>query len=296
MFLPIFFQQTEPGLLPEAAIPNGFMISASFEETRPVAQLMTALLVALALVGLLMAVRALARRQHLLAPRAAQSSIGWLPFALHAGLLIAMFAAGSLPDFNLTNPGDALMAFTPLCMGLHAALLFSPVDEAAFEIVLACPRPVHWLMLERFTGLFVTHSLIALAGTAVIILQTPETDAAALIARWLPPALLFSSLAVYITLQSKVSAFGLSMIGIFWFVFLQFGSLFIPGQLVPKPLHMIQPYIWPLSVFLDPAHASGADYTLNRLFIVAAGLALLTLTVRNLQNTENLLSQQHAKE
>jgi hypothetical protein len=167
--------------------------------------------------------------------------------------------------------------------------LLSPDDEPGIEVLLACPRRISWVLLERLAFVLGSQTLIALVGVVVSMSMTGERDILVEIARWLPPALFFSGVAVYTTLTSRQPAFSVAITGILWFVFSFVGGVLLPGTPTFWPLNLIQPFIWPVHVYLQPQDLSVSDWWLNRAVVAVVGIGLIVLAVRQLRDEERVL-------
>jgi hypothetical protein len=101
--------------------------------------------------------------------------------------------------------------------------------------------------------------------------------------------LFFAGLSAYITLSFRVPALSAAMVALLWFAFGFMGAALLPGAPFPWPLNLVQPFLWPLYVYLQPGVLPPDDYWLNRVFIAALGMALLWLAVRRMRDEETLL-------
>jgi hypothetical protein len=175
-------------------------------------------------------------------------------------------------------------------MAVQAALIFSPDDEPALEVLLACPRSPAWLLLERMGALLVVYGALALLTAGIALILHPQQPAVLALTRWLPAALLLSGLAAAVTLRSRTGVFGAAAAGLIWFIFGFFGAAFMPGAPLLWPLSLIQPFVWPINPYFTPQMApTSGDYILNRIIAAALGLVLLLLCGRWLRNEEQML-------
>jgi hypothetical protein len=230
------------------------------------------------------------RNPRRIAWRPALRTVGWIGAAVTAGVLLLLI----LPDdtqvmFPWATRARLVEAIVPLAMGIQAALLFSPDDEPALEVLLACPRQISWLLLERLAALALAETGIALLGIALTLALKPDQDVGLALVRWIPPAVFLSGIGVYVTLRSRVASFGLICAGLIWFACIFFGAALLPGQPTFWPLSLIQPFLWPLHAYLQPGDLTAGDYLLNRLFITAAGLSLIALAAYQLRDEERVL-------
>jgi len=125
------------------------------------------------------------------------------------------------------------------------------------------------------------------AGRQVALV--PDQSVWTTLARWLPPTALLTGLAVFITFRSRSSALGMAGSGIVWFLFLAFAPYFSPDALpLPAPFNGLQQILWSVSPFAQPGDLA-ADYALNRVIVLAAGLALVFAAIRPLRDEEYAL-------
>ena len=215
--------------------------------------------------------------------------VGWTPMAFAALVIaVAVIAPDGGRGMEPFQKPRLIETIIPLAMAIQAALLFSPDDEAPLEILLACPRPIAWLVLERLLVVVLGQGAIALIG-ALAITALHSGDVVLALLRWIPPAALLTGLALNGSIHSRKSVFGVLSVGVIWFAFAIFGEAFLPGQFVFWPLNYIQPLLWPLHIFLQPGDLLGHDYLLNRLFVLIVGLNLIALAVVCVRDTEHLL-------
>ncbi len=230
--------------------------------------------------------------------RAAFRHMGWMPLA---ALLVVggLSAAATYTEDDPFLRGGVVTVLVPLLMALQAAAAFSPDDEPALEMTLAAPRPIAWLILERLAAIGLTYTLIALIGGAIILLRQPDlfsaTSLPVLLLAWVSPALFLTGIGVYVTLRSRMVAFGVVIVIVVWVIFGLFGRFLLPGLPVPAPLSWIQPYLWPVHIFLTPQDLPAPSYAVNRLFLSSAGIVLLLAAVRSVRNTEGVLLSMTAR-
>ena len=263
--------------------------------TRPVIVLMTVVLGAISLWGGGLAFFAVIQHPRYVSWShvAKELNLYWMLGSL-ALIMALLGASGSLKAFLNLEPEVVIGLAIPLIVGLQSALLFSPQDEPALEVIAACPRGVSWLILERWVGVCLGQFVFALAALIVSYLLVPGQDLTIMVARWLPPAVLFSGLAIFITIRSRVAAFGLVMTTVLWFIFVGFGDLLLPGALpLFFPLNYIQPFLWGIHPYVQPNDLSEMGYWINRLCVSALGLALIFSAVDGLRDEEQLLFDGH---
>lgn len=167
----------------------------------------------------------------------------------------------------------------PFLFGLQAAMIFAPDDEPALEIMLACPRPAAYIIIERLLLLALLQGSVVLAAT-VFSTRLPEAEAflPALI-RWLIPALFVSSTALYLSMVARRATFGLLLSIVVCFVALVGGD------------HIIGVFPWMryFHLYLESGHVPPADFTFNRIFLCTIALLLFARTLWLSRNPERLL-------
>ena len=220
--------------------------------------------------------RALAYRRLPNTVRVSARLVAWLPAAAGAGLVALVLAAGDRTDGGPFAPARIVEALIPLIAGMQAAFLFSPDDEPGLEVLLACPRPLAWTLLERLAVLLAGQGLVALLGSlaAAALLDTPVLEG---LARVLPPMLFLSAVAVCLTLASRQAVFSVSLTLLLWFGMLWSGDAGGGGLLARWP------YLWWLHVFLQPGHVF---YWLNRALVMLIGANLVALAAMYLLRDE----------
>lgn len=270
-------------------VPRDF--SMTLDETRPLAQGAAVALGGLAAWGLIGAGRAVLRRPRQIAWRVSLRLVGWIGLVASAAGVLVLVSGDNTPPTGMpvAGPLRAVEAVIPLVLAVQAALIFSPDDEPALEVMLACPRPISWLLLERLMVLFLAQAGVALAGVVMSRVLQPELDVPLALARWLPPAFFLAGVGVYVTLRSRVAAFGAAVAGVVWFVFALFGRGLMPGVPTFWPLTLLQPFIWAFNPYLQPEDVLTADYNLNRVIVLSFGVLLLMAAVRYLRDEERVL-------
>lgn len=263
--------------------------SLSLEQVRPVAQIVAVLLGVVALWGLLNTVRSFAQRPRQVAWRLSVRLAGWWALLVSACGILVLGLQDASVNIPIAGATRAVEIVVPVVLAVQAALIFSPDDEPGLEVLLACSRPTAWLLLERVGVLFVTQGAVALAGVVVCRLIDPTLDIPMTVVRLFPAAVFLTGVGVYLTLRSRVAAFGATIAGLVWFVFVFFGSALLPGSPTFWPMTLIQPFIWAFNPFLQPGDLPSGDYWLNRLVVLALGVALLMLAAHRMKDEEQLL-------
>lgn len=265
----------------------------NFEETRPFAIGMTISALLLAGVSLMLA-RTSLYGQVSIAWRMSVRLMGWLAVIAGAGMTLSLIVAGgeNTPDaFAWEVRLRVIETVIPLILGLQAALIFSPPDEPALEIALACPRPVGWMLVERLLAVALSQIMIVVVGIGLTLALTPDTDVFLTLVRWLPPSLLLMGIGTYVTLHARLAAFGAVIVGVLWFVLLLFTPLLMPGNPIMYPLNLIQPFLWVVNPYVQPELLPMDAYWLNRVCVTLTGLTLIALSIHYLNDEERLLGK-----
>ncbi len=259
-------------------------------DTRPYAIAATLLLGGVTAWGAVSVSRNL--RQHVsLAWRASLRFAGWIPFALALGVTVLFLIpeTSGTTGFVWDDKTRIIESFIPLAAAIHAALIFSPDDEPALEVMLASPRRIYWVLLERLVIVLLGQAAVGLVTVALSLALVNDQDVLVSVFRWIPPMIFLVGLATYVTLRSRVAAFGVTLAGLMWFVFNFFSESLLPGAPTFWPLNAVLPFFWPLHPYLQPAQLSTGDYWLNRLCVLLAGVAFIMLAVYQLRNEESVL-------
>lgn len=202
--------------------------------------------------------------------------IAWGP-ALGGAALVAVVVLGVDPArTDAFSPARIVEALVPLIAGMQAAFLFSPDDEPGLEVLLACPRPLAWTVVERLALLLAGQGAVALLG-GLLASARLNTSVLEGVARWLPPLLVLSATALAITLSTRQPLFSVGLTLLLWFGLLwnsgPGGGFFLARW----------PYLWPLHLYLQPDHA---DFWLNRAALLLLGLNLVVLAAGHLLRDE----------
>lgn len=238
------------------------------------------------------------QRHQWLAWRASLRQVGWLPAALSGAAVVALilvlkFAPLSAPGHPPADVATSVESIVPLAISIQVALLFSPADEPALEVLLAAPRPVYWIMLERYLLAFALQAVVAVLGTALTFALIGRGEPMLATVRWLPTAIGMSGLTAFVTIRSRRANVGMIIAILLWFVALVGRDLIVPaevgGRPFPPPLDAIQPALWMIHPYLDPGQLSGLDYAINRIALTGIGCVLTALAVIGLRDSERLL-------
>ncbi|MFN8374788.1 MAG: hypothetical protein U0694_18155 [Anaerolineae bacterium] len=227
----------------------------------------------------------LLRQRWTLAWRAAFRGVGWqmaaaTMTALLLGLLVMAADAtraghGGLPGKSLRVAEVVLT----LLIGMQAAFAFAPDDEPSLEIIVACPRPLYYVLLERLVALFTVYGGI---GTLAALLTLSLLSGDNLLigtARWLAPALMAVGIVTRITVLTRRASFGLLV------AILLFFALLIGGALLVQ----LYPALSPLYPFLQPDEVPLGLYALNRICLIVGGLALIVSAAWLMRSEERIL-------
>lgn len=264
----------------------------TLERTRPILQVIAVILSGFALFSAAQVVLRLAQRPGYFALEASIRMIRWPWLAASAAIMaFLMVASWRGEGFLGLEVWQIVEVVIPLIVGMQAALAFSPDDEEALEVMLACPRGIVWILLERLAMIFAAQGLLAVVGMIMVKVIVPDADLAQLLIRWLPGMVFFSAVGVFLTIRGRMSAFGMAIAGALWFASLLFVDVFTPQAILPYAvIERIQPFLWSLNVYIDPADLSSADYGLNRLIVMMAGIALLAISAYSLRDEEEVLT------
>ncbi|MDX1992789.1 MAG: hypothetical protein SF029_10375 [bacterium] len=264
---------------------NGFTL-VSLSESRSTAAVLTLLIALWGVWNIVQVIPTLRTAHGRFAWNAAFRMQSWLPTLGGAWLLGAVIL---LNDYALEDKLRLVEMIVPLVMAAQAAFLFSPEDEAALEVELACPRPIGWVLIERLMIVLAAQTVVALLGTALTLAITGDSDVVLAVLRWIPPTVMLTGVAVYTTLQSRVAVFGVAITVAVWGIFAFAGDAFLPGQPIIEPLDKIQPFLWPFQPYLKPGRLELGDYLLNRFGVIALGINLLALAFWGLRREETVL-------
>ncbi len=231
-----------------------------------------------------------ARQHQRIAWRTSLHLVGWMGVAGSAvGLAIFLFQSSDAKGLPIGGAVHTVGSLIPLVIGIQSAFLLSPEDEPGIEVLLACPRRISWVLLERLAIVWLSQAALALVGMVVSMSITGESDAVMEAARWIPASVMFSGVAIYITLAARQPAFSVAVVGILWFAFKFLGGALLPGQPSLWPLNLVQPFAWAIHPYLQPNDLPLADWWVNRAVVMAVGIILTMLAVRQLRDEEQVL-------
>ena len=240
----------------------------------------------------------LIRMRRQIAWRAALRRNGWRPPALSAATIVILIAVTQYtrlpPSVRPMLTTDTVVeAVIPLAIAVQAALALSPHDEPSLELILAAPRPTHWVVLERTLVACALQAGVAAAGTGLILIVTGGPAEWPAVVAWLPATLFLSGVSLFITLRSRQPAMGIIIATLVWFVTLVGRDVIVPAAMggvpFPEPLDRLQPALWIVHPYLRPGLSTPADYWLNRVLLSGAGCGLFALALWQLRDAERLL-------
>jgi hypothetical protein len=188
---------------------------------------------------------------------------------------------------------DIASVIVVVMMGIQTALMASATDEPGLEMIMATPRPLAWLVLERLAVVAVSLLPVALAGAVAVILIEPGVNLLALAACWLTAGLFLSGAAGLLTVRANHPGIGIMIVVLAGLVAGVAQNALLPNHApdLPwaAPLDLIQPLLWMVHPFLKPDSLSLNDYITNRVIVSGFGLWLLLGMSRMLNDPERLL-------
>ncbi|MBN1584103.1 MAG: alpha/beta fold hydrolase [Anaerolineae bacterium] len=227
--------------------------------------------------------------------------VGWWPPALNAALSVGLYLVAPAIDLTLFyehSLSQSIAIVGPLLVAIQAAFLAAPDDEPGLEMLLACPRPFHWLAVERVTIALVGHVLVVLGVMIAGVCLLGEGGLMAM-AGWFASVLFLSGTAAWVSIRSHKAMMGVLIALLAWLVLgvtsSYVGDLLIPAVPLafpspwPRPFDLIQPLLWMAHPFLRPDSLTMADFWLNRVIVSAVGLGLMGLAMALLADPERLL-------
>lgn len=234
------------------------------------------------------AIQTFARYRTQFTLRATFRTVGMWGFVASLGFFLMVLLASG--DFGLWEDKSRVVEIViPLVMGIQAAVLFSPADENALEILLTYPRPIIWILAERLGLAFIFQVTAAFVGILISFLFFDDQMLGLALIRWLPPTIFLMGVGAYTTLKSRVLAFGVAIAALVWFVGLFFGPLLLPGMPVIFPLNHVQPYLWSVNPYLLPQDLGWEDYWVNRALVALIGCYLIGRGGAYLRDEETVL-------
>jgi pimeloyl-ACP methyl ester carboxylesterase len=261
-----------------------FVITAP--ATRPIAHGAMALLGIASCIVMVSGLRLALLEHRQFAWRIIPRLITWLP------ILIASIVTVTVLVGTQANPTDKLRLVElaiPAALAIHAALALAPGDDRTLEVLIACPRRVMWLPLERIAMPFALSIVVALGSSLLAVIITGEQDVLLTLLRWLPPALLFMGIGIFVTVRTRHMIFGALCTLLVWGGTALIGDALLPGQPTIFPLNYIQPFFWIFHPYLQPDTLTASDYLVNRLVVASIGMLFIAWAVWHMRDTERLL-------
>jgi hypothetical protein len=216
--------------------------------------------------------------------RTTRRLITWLPIVIAGVLVIAMI---------IRSGSDDRLRFVevviPAALAIQAALALAPGEDRTLEVLVACPRQVMWLPLERIAMTFVAGAAFAVAASLLALVATGDRAIWLALLRWIPPALFFTGLGIFVTVRSRHMVFGALVTVFIWGGAILLGDGMLPGQLTMFPLNYIQPFFWIFHPYLQPSSLTPTDYVLNRIVVAGVGVAFAAWAMWRIRDTERLL-------
>lgn len=189
-------------------------------------------------------------------------------------------SAAVLQDLNFLAAVRAVETILPLTVGLHAAFLLSPEDEESLELLLACPRPPAWMLLERLMVLAALQGSVGLMGGLAGQWVGRSHDLLYLaMARWVAPSLFIGGVALLTAILTRKGTLSALVVLLLW------GTLLLSGDVVTERIF----FLWPLHAFMQPEDVILADYARNRLSLSLIGLGLGALATYAIGDEERML-------
>lgn len=221
-------------------------------------------------------------RRYTFAWRRAVMAIGWwlLPIGVFFMFFFGLLAQARDPIGQMIGV-SAVAAVGALIGGVQASLILAPADDPAFELVLAAPRPLAMILIERLIVLFVMNAAIAGIGAVLFDLVMPSGETVIdQLARWLPPFTAMVGLGMTIAIVGKKSGLGVLL------VLLLVGAMLFGGF----AFLALFDQAWVLHLFIPVDQFSAEQVLINRAALMGIGLALIGYCFRLLRNTEILLN------
>lgn len=213
--------------------------------------------------------------------------VGWLVPLGSASLLVLVLLTN---DYAASDVRRLVEIIVPLAVAFQAAFAFTPDSDPSLEVLMACPRRPLWILLERLVVIMASQGLIAIGGVALSLWLTKDNRWGLALLRWIPPMLMLSGIAVYITVRSRMAIFAMMAVLLVWFGMVVVGDALLPPNIAPYPLSYLQPWLWPFQPYLKPERLAISDYWLNRAVVAAVGLLLLGVSLGQVEDEERMLT------
>ncbi len=213
--------------------------------------------------------------------RLSLKQVGWGIPLIHFILLLVGLALISTHE-NI-HPQGVITLITPAVMGFHAALLFSPSDERVLELLLTYPQALLHLVIGRITLCLGLHLSIAVGVQALVSVTQPEIDFMGGLVAWVPATLLLFAFGFSITLRSRELVFGILIVLI----------VLITTGFAVDSIYAGMPDLWGIFPYIPqqrPFFMAEIDFLINRVVVILLACYLLFSALRQLQNTEWILT------
>lgn len=263
-----------------------FVVTAA--ATRPYAVVLSLALGGIAGGAVILTARAAWTRRRGFAWKVSRRLVTWLPTvtaAITMGLLLV----------TKTEPSDKLRIaelIIPAALAVQVALAVAPTEDRTLEVIATCPRPVWWLPLERAALPAAAGTVLALGASLIAIMivgQMPVRTFLLHLLRWIPPTLMFSGIALYVSIRTRQIALGALGTFLIWGTAAIAGKFLLPGYPTFFPLNYLQPLLWVFHPYLQPGELTSTDYLLNRVVVASVGVVLIIWIIRRMRNTEWLI-------
>ncbi len=222
------------------------------------------------------------KHRYAFAWRRAVMAVGWwlMPLGVLFMLIFGLLAEARDPIGQMIGV-SAVAAVGALIGGVQASLILAPADDQAFEIVLAAPRPLAMILIERLIVLFVMNTVIAAIGAGLYTLVHPTGETVIdQLARWQPPFTAMVGLGMMIAIVGKKSGLG-ALLSILLVAAMLFGGFAFLG---------LFDWAWALHLFLPVNQYSAEQLFVNRALLTGIGLALIVYSFTLMRNSETLLN------
>jgi len=208
--------------------------------------------------------------------------VGWLPsaggvVAITLGLALSVSTWRAEGAHPLTV--RVVEVIVPLVVGLQSAYLFSPEDEPPLEVLLACPRPLAWVLFERLAVLMTLQGGVALMGSLVGLALPQAERLSVAVIRWMAPCVAICGVALFTTQLTRQGVFGALLVTLLW------GGMFFGGDAMIARW----PFLWPVHLYLQPEEATPTVYVLNRATLILAGVGMTALAAYLTRDEERML-------
>ena len=209
--------------------------------------------------------------------------VGWWPVAASTALLAVFFfimirSSVTGDETKTTYIRRAIETIVPFTFAVQAAFLFSPDNEPAIELLLACPVTLQRVFRQRFFLAAGMHLAVALAATLVFATVWGTENLAVSVIRWLAAGIALAGVAIFTTQVTRQGVFGTLLATL-----LAAASLYGGDELLK-----VWKWFWPFHVYLQPEKFGLGTYLLNRLAIFGIGVGLFLAAMKLLDDEDRL--------